>query len=207
MTVVWRVVAAGLAIGGILFAAGLMMPRHVGVERTIVIDAPADVVYGLVSNLREFNTWSPWARPGGGRAPVSFTYSGPEAGVGARMDWVGADPSLGDGAQEIIEAVPHRLVRSVLDLGETGKSMVFWRFDPVGEGASTRVTWGFSTDLGYNPMGRFHGLMFDERVGRDYEAGLDTLKSVAEKRARGGAGRGPTAGKRATAAIAGSGTL
>ena len=44
----------------------------------------------------------------------------------------------------------------------------------------TEVTWGFETDLGMNPVGRWMGLMMDSWIGADYEAGLARLKALVE---------------------------
>ncbi len=183
MKIVFRVLAGAVVLAGLVLVVGLMLPRHVGVERRIVIEAPADIVYLYVNDLRQFNTWSPWAQA---YPDMEFSFSGPESGVGARMDWISDNPDLGSGGQEIVEAVPDRFVRSVLDFGEQGSSMIFWRLDPVGEGQSTRVTWRFTTDMGYNPIGRYRGLAFDGRVGRDYEKGLDALKERAESHSHAG---------------------
>jgi len=46
--------------------------------------------------------------------------------------------------------------------------------------AGTRLTWGFVTDTGFNPMMRWMGVMLDDWVGADYEAGLARLKALAE---------------------------
>ncbi|MGF1455252.1 MAG: SRPBCC family protein [Alphaproteobacteria bacterium] len=183
MKIVLRLLTGAVLLAVILFAVGLMLPRHVGVERRIVINAPAEVVYLYVNDLRRFNTWSPWAKA---YPDMVFRFSGPEAGVGARMDWESGHPDLGSGGQEIVEAVPDRFVRSVLDFGEKGSSMIFWRLDPVEDGDATRVTWRFTTDMGYNPIGRYRGLAFDDMVGRDYEKGLDALKDRAESHGHAG---------------------
>jgi hypothetical protein len=47
-------------------------------------------------------------------------------------------------------------------------------------GAGTKVTWGLDTDLGFNPIGRYFGMMMDGMVGPDYEKGLARLKAAAE---------------------------
>jgi hypothetical protein len=53
-------------------------------------------------------------------------------------------------------------------------------FDLVETDGKTTVTWGFTTDMGNSPMGRWMGLMMDSWVGGDYETGLTNLKSLVE---------------------------
>ena len=44
----------------------------------------------------------------------------------------------------------------------------------------TKITWGFDSDLGMNPIARWMGLMFDSWIGADYETGLANLKNLVE---------------------------
>jgi hypothetical protein len=50
--------------------------------------------------------------------------------------------------------------------------------EPAASG--TRVTWGFDSDLGFNPIARYFGMMADDVIGPDYEKGLARLKAIAE---------------------------
>ena len=47
-------------------------------------------------------------------------------------------------------------------------------------GGTTRVTWGFGADTGFNPVARYVGLLMDRAIGPDYEKGLARLKAKAE---------------------------
>jgi effector-binding domain-containing protein len=109
---------------------------------------------------------------------AKYTYSGPVTGVGAKMSWVGDPKSVGSGSQEIVESRPYELVKAALDFGDQGKATA--QFVLAKEGSGTRVTWGFDTDLGMNPVARYFGLMFDSMIGKDYEKGLAGLKALAE---------------------------
>ncbi len=48
------------------------------------------------------------------------------------------------------------------------------------EGASTRVTWTLDIDMGASPIAHYFGLMMDRMIGKDYETGLNKLKSLVE---------------------------
>ena len=63
-------------------------------------------------------------------------------------------------------------------VGAQGTAVAGFTLEPEGEG--TKVTWGFEADLGYNPVTRYMGLMFDSWIGADYEAGLASLKALVE---------------------------
>ncbi|MGP1356438.1 SRPBCC family protein [Roseicyclus sp.] len=166
----------GLAVV-VLIAAGAayLLPRHVVVERQIVIDAPPEEVYRQVSSLRAFSEWSPW---GDYDPDMEVVYSGPDTGVGNVMEWRSDHPNVGNGRQEIVAAVENRSVRTTLIFDGMNPAEAWWTLEPEGEG--TRVTWGLDSDMGNTPVGRWFGLALDRFVGADYERGLDRLRARVE---------------------------
>lgn len=166
----------GLVVLAVALAAiGFLLPRVVTVERSTVIAAPAEKVFGYVNSLRRANEWSPWAE----RDPeMKLTFDGPDEGVGAKMAWTSDNPDVGTGSQEIVESVPYERVRVALDFGDMGDGNAGFALTPEGDG--TKVVWDFRTDLGSNPVARYFGLMFDRWIGADYEKGLAKLKALVE---------------------------
>ncbi len=169
-------------IGGVVVALivlfvgiGFALPQHVKVERDITIDAPPEAVFAKINSFKHFNEWSPWAK----RDPnTKYTYSGPETGVGAKMEWSGDPDKVGSGTQEIIESRPNEFVKNSLDFGEQGKGEAYFKLEPVD--GKTKVTWGLDSDMGSNPIGRWFGLAMDGMIGADYEEGLGDLKKLVE---------------------------
>ena len=94
------------------------------------------------------------------------------------MRWVSDQRDVGTGSQEIVVSEPDSRVETALDFGEMGTATAFFDLAPGGGGS--RVTWGFTTDTGFNPVGRWMGLMMDRWVGADYETGLANLKTLVE---------------------------
>ena len=164
----------------VLAIVGLFLPSTVHVERSTTINAPQETVHALINDFRNFNQWSPWAAKD---PKTKYTFEGPPSGVGAKMKWESEDSNVGSGSQEIVSDEPN-LVKVQLDFGPQGKPLAFYRLEPAG--TATKVTWGFDADMGYNLPGRYFGLMFEKWLGPDYEKGLASLKSLAEKKAQGG---------------------
>jgi len=160
----------------VLAAVSFALPQHISVARSLVINAPEADVFPYLNDYRKFNEWSPWAA----RDPQAvYTFEGPAQGVGARMTWSSDNPEVGSGSQEITESEPNRYIKVALAFdGQAGGEADF-TLQP--SGAGTKVTWGFSTDVGNNPMMRWMGLMFDRWVGADYEAGLARLERSIEQ--------------------------
>jgi effector-binding domain-containing protein len=168
-----------------LFAAfvvtGYLLPKQVHIERSITVDRPASMMFELLNSYRYFNDWSPWA----GRDPqAEFIISGPESGVGARMNWSGDSQLVGSGWQQIVASKPYEQIDIVLDFDAQGVADTGFLLEAQGD--STRVTWFFDSDLtkGVNVLdsflARYFGLLFDRWVGGDYETGLANLKQFAE---------------------------
>jgi hypothetical protein len=154
---------------------GLLLPSRVLVERSVLIDAPATKIFPYLNDLRAFNRWSPWA----GRDPnATYSFSGPDSGVGMRMRWYSEQPDVGSGSQEIVTSVPGKSVTTVLDFGETGQARATLFI--TADGVSSRVTWRFEEELSWNPLHRWIGLAMDSLLGPDYEQGLANLKSLLE---------------------------
>jgi len=160
---------------------GAFLPRAVHVERSIDIQRPPITVFTVVNSYRAFPAWSPWAE----RDPTArYEFSGPVAGVGARLSWSGDPRAVGSGWQEITHSEPNSLVRSQLSFDQLGSASSYFQIEPTDSGA--RVTWGIDTDLvaGQGLVGgilaRYMGLFFDSWIGSDYERGLARLKSLVE---------------------------
>ncbi len=164
-----------VALVAVFVIVGFLLPRDVYVVRSIVIDAPPAEVFPHVNSLKAGAEWSPWLD----RDPeVQLTYSGPDDGVGATLEWASDHPQVGNGKQEITLSEPDARVETALDFGEMGLAMA--AFVLTEQGGGTQVTWSLDTNMGANPVGRWMGLMMDRWVGGDYEAGLSNLKRVVE---------------------------
>ena len=169
----------------LLFAAfvvtGYMLPTHAHVQRSITIERPANVMFAILNTYRHFEEWSPWAA----RDPnAEYAITGPDAGVGARLSWMGDPHLVGSGWQEIIASKPYEQIDIKLDFDSQGVAKSSFLLRPSGNG--TTITWSFDSDLteGLNFfegfLARYFGLLFDRWVGNDYEQGLANLKQFAE---------------------------
>lgn len=158
----------------ILFlGGGFLLPSRVHVERSIVIDAPRSVVYAQAESMPRFHAWSPWRAV---EPEASWRFEGPERGVGAKLLWDGR--KVGQGSQEVIQAKAPEQVTTALDFGKDGKATATFRFEP--EGSGTKVTWGFDSDMGGNPIARYMGRMMESMLGPSFEQGLASLEAIAE---------------------------
>lgn len=175
MRIIKWILGIALALVVVFIGGAFVLPKEVAVARSIEIDAAPAEIFPYVNSLKAGAEWSPWL----GRDPdVQLAYSGPDEGVGAKLDWASDHPQVGSGSQFISASVPNEKVTTDLDFGDMGKAVA--NLELVENAGKTTVTWGFETDLGSNPVARWMGLMMDKWVGGDYEAGLANLKALVE---------------------------
>ncbi|MDM3871677.1 SRPBCC family protein [Porticoccus sp. W117] len=164
-----------LVIVLLLVVVGFVLPGSTHVERSTVINAPQTQVFAYLNDFQKFNLWSPWAK----KDPnTRYQFSGPATGVGSKMSWQSDHKEVGSGSQEITASQPSDHLETFLDFGDHGTAKAHYRLSNTN--GMTQITWGFDTDHGWNLLSRYFGLMMDDMVGADFEAGLANLKQVVE---------------------------
>ncbi len=168
-----------VGIGGFL-AYAASRPDTYRVERSAKIDAPAAVVFAQIEDLKAWGAWSPWDK----RDPqMKKTFEGPQAGVGATYSWHG-NKEVGKGKMSITATEVPTQVKLRLEFMEPFAAVASTGFaiTPEGDKAAT-VTW--SMDGTNDLMGKVFGIFMkmDAAIGGDFEAGLASLKTVAEAEA------------------------
>ena len=171
-----RLILFIIALIMLLGVVSLFLPDTAHVERSTVINAPASEVFVQVNSLKAFNEWSPWMDVD---PNTQFTFSGPEFGVGSRVDWIGKSNSFDKGSQEILESIENEYVKTRLEFGMKGLSEAQFKLESVDGG--TKITWLFDTFLA-NPVEKYFGLNMDDWVGQSYDKGLGRLKKLVEHR-------------------------
>lgn len=165
-----------LAIGALLLYAA-SRPKVMAVQRSALIQAPAEKIHPLINDLHRFNTWNPYEKKD---PAIKGSYRGPASGPGAGYDFEG-NKDVGKGSIQITGAVVPASVTMELHMIEPmeGRNTIAFTLAPRGE--ATEVTWAMH---GPSPfIARLAGVFFDmdRMIGRDFEAGLANLKSVAEQ--------------------------
>ncbi len=164
-----------LVLGAVAY--GFTLPAKAHMERGILIARSPAAVFDVLNGYRDFAAWSPWSRLD---PAMQVRIEGPAQGVGARYYWSSAQESVGSGSQEIVESVPHSLVRVALTFsGMDSKNHASYQLAP--DGAGTRLVWTHEAEFGGDLIGRYFGLLLDSMVGSDYERGLAQLKAYVEK--------------------------
>src|SRR5690606_17113456 len=135
------------------------------------------IVFDTLNSLKRFDDWNPLVLHD---PQARLKLSGPDAGVGARLDYTSGVKSVGDGSWEIIESDPGDRVLYALENKARGddKRMEF-RLQTSGRGGrNIEITQRYKVDYGWNLLGRYSGLYVRSSVGEDMKLGLGRLASM-----------------------------
>ena len=171
--IIGSVVVSGLAVVG----AASMQPEIYHVERSVTTSAPPSTVYRILSDFGRFGEWSPWEKLD---PAMTKSIDGPAATVGTSYSWKGND-EVGAGRMTIVGLTPDQKVDIKLEFTAPWVSTSQTSWTVVADGAQSKITWAMD--------GRNEGLVakvaamfmnMDKMLGKDFDAGLATLKTVAE---------------------------
>lgn len=162
----------------LILLAGFTSPRITHVERRIEIEAPKDVIWEQMIDLKNFvGNWSPWSKKD---PAMKQEFSGAERGLGSMYFWSGDPKKVGEGSMEIIEVDHGKKVHTKIVFKGRGSALAAFMVQD-GDNGRAKVTWDFHSDNGMNPIARLFGRLMDRFMGPDFESGLKNLKSHCEK--------------------------
>lgn len=178
MLEIMTIVAVALAVLVIaLLAYAATKPDTFTIERSMPISASPELIFPLISNPRRMNTWNPFVAPD---PAIKLVYTGPESGKGAAHTWAG-NSKVGEGRIEVTDVSPPNRVAMQLDMLKPMKASnkVVFTLQPTA--GATTVTWAMT---GRQPLiGKLMTIFIDceKMVGGQFEKGLTSLKSIAER--------------------------
>lgn len=146
------------------------------ISRSTEIAAPPASVHALVDDFHQWVAWSPWE---GLDPQLSRSYTGPDAGTGARYAWRG-NRKAGAGSMEITDSTPEEIAITLAFL-KPWKATNQVRFTFAPKEGGTTVTWEMSGE--HAGLGKVFAVFMsmDKLVGKDFEKGLAALKALAEE--------------------------
>jgi len=169
-----------LVLAALIIIAGLVAPKKYSVERTIIINAPKELVFNHIKYWRNWQAWSPWAEMD---STMTSSVEGADGEIGSVYKWIGNPETTGKG--EMTNT-------GLKDLEEIAYHLHFiepWESESEGyvrilaENGATKVSWGFygKTPFPWNIFMLF--MSMDKMIGKDFERGLELLKNICEEEA------------------------
>lgn len=166
---------AVLVVGVLVYAA--TKPDIFSLARSITINAPADKVFPLINDYRQWTAWSPWETKD---PQMKRTFSATTSGKGATYAWEGNN-NVGAGNMLIVDSVPSSKLAIKLNMIKPMAASNDVTFTLTPEGTGTNVTWAMQGPVPYFAKIIHVFFNMDKMVGGDFETGLASLKAAAEK--------------------------
>jgi hypothetical protein len=173
-------IGIGLAIVAVILAIAIATrPNTFAVRRSATINAPAEVVYAQIHDLRRWPLWMSYDRMD---PAIRRSYEGPATGVGAVYHYV--SDKVGEGRMTIAALTPNERVGIQAQFIKPFAATNDLEFTLQPAPGGVRVTWAMN---GRNTlMGKAMSLFvnMDRMIGGDFEKGLADLKTLSEQEAR-----------------------
>jgi uncharacterized protein YndB with AHSA1/START domain len=171
----WILIVLAIIAAVLIYAA--TRPDDFEVRREADIAAPPQKIFGYLNDFGQWVKWSPWEKMD---ATMQKTFSGASSGKGSIYSWKG-NKKVGEGRMEILDSTPSSSVKIDLQFMAPFKAHNQTLFTLVPNTRGTHVSWAMSGKKVFmmKLMGVFMDM--DKMVGKDFEAGLATLKMEAEK--------------------------
>lgn len=162
-----------------LLVLGLFLKQDYAIEREIIINKPIREVFDYIKLLKNQDNFSKWA---GMDKDMKKEYKGIDGKVGFVSLWESNNKDVGKGEQEILKINDLDRIDFEIRFIKPFKSIssAYMITDIVTE-HHTKVIWGFSGKMKYPMNLMLLFLNMEKMIGKDFEIGLNNLKSFLEK--------------------------
>lgn len=165
-----------MAIVAVLFViVGVLLPSSRSLTESVETNRRMAIVFDTVNSFKRFDDWHPFAL-----GQVKLNRSGPDEGVGARIEYDSQVSGVGKGSWEIVESEQDsRVVYRIEDdkRGDNKQSTISLK--PTGRGGrNVEITQDYSVDYGWDLLGRYAGLYVSRNVGDTMKFGLGRLTNM-----------------------------
>ena len=167
-----------LAIVAVLFVTvGLFLPDSRHLQHSVETNRKMTIVFDTLNSLRRFPDWNPLVLKD---PAMQLKLSGPEEGVGARLDYLSKERGLRDGSWEIVKSEPGKRVEYALtDIEPGNNKRTAFVLKRTGKGGrNIEINQTYDVDYGWNLIGRYAGMYVSSNVGEDMKMGLNRLTNM-----------------------------
>lgn len=171
-----KIILAFIVIVAALVGYAAMQPADYVVSRQITINAPAEKIFPYLNNAKMAEQWAPWIEID---PQAKMSYSGPEAGVGARTSWTDGK-QLGTGSATIVESTVNERVHIKLEYVKPMAMTQDSEYLLSSSGGQSTVIWKVQGKKSVPERVMCIFMNMDKMVGGFFEKGLNKLKNLVE---------------------------
>jgi len=163
-----------VVIAGFL-VLGLIAPKDIVSERSVIINAPQPVVANEMFHFANFKDWSPFQKYD---PDMKTRIEGEDGQMGSGYYWDGND-DVGKGNMQVTKRTNEELVIDLnFEKPWQRKSIGMWKVEDAGNNQS-KATWKLTMHEGY-PMNGMMWVMSKLTMGKMFDEGLNNLKKIVE---------------------------
>jgi len=177
MTRLLELLISCVIVAVLFLVVAVLLPSSRTLTESAETNRRQTIVFDTLNSVLRFKDWSPITAYD---PNAQLKLSGPEAGVGARVDYSSTVKRVGDGSWEITESEPGKRVVYALENPTRGdnKEMAF-TLRPTGRNnRNIEITQTYNVDYGWDLLGRFAGLYVSRNVGDGIKLGLGRLTNM-----------------------------
>lgn len=153
-----------IVLFGIVLLISLLLPSHVRISRAIDISAPADKIYPMLSDIKQWEKWNEYVRSYHNRIAETDMMKADEIAIfitGNRKSLVTADWQQPSGKK-------------------FGSGFAIIGANIAHSHAITTVQWYFDFQVKWYPWEKLGSIVYDQQIGPVMEKSLANLKRIEE---------------------------
>ena len=164
-----------IRLGAFALVVGLVpffIPRRPRIARRILIRAEPSHIFPLINDLRNWPRWTAWNQ----RQEVEYHYEGPPTGPGATQHWSSSGHA---GVLHVTQSHDAERIAYTLMMDDRWLLEGAISLEEVAP-HQTRILWIARWQASGIPWARYMDLLMMFWIGRDFAAGLENLRDLAE---------------------------
>lgn len=174
MTRFFELLISVLIVCVLFVLVGAVLPDQRTLRQSVETSHPLRQAFDTLNGFKRFADWNPLRQHD---PQVLYRISGPERGVGARLDYQSQQPGIGSGHWQITESEQDQHIRFAVEnsaYGENKSHLVSFEK----RGKIVGIDWQYSVEYGWSLPGRYAGLYVDRTVGDDVKRSLNNIANL-----------------------------
>lgn len=153
---------------------GFVLPAQWTVRAEQNYNSSIDRIWPSIAELKQWPEWTAWNREA--QPNMSWSFSGPERGPGATQTW--QDPSS-SGVLVVNSEQPNESMHYSVTMEEANTSMNC-SIKAEASASGSKLIWQCGGDSGNNPLARVMMKVFTPFIRKQFQIGLDRLKTQVD---------------------------
>lgn len=179
MTRLLEILVAVIIVCVLAVVFGVLLPSHRHVERTVEVSSPARQVFDVLDSFRTYPSWNALKSYD---HSVQLSFSGPENGPGAMVNFSSSDNRIGAGSLTVA-ATPapqqdSQVTWNVVNNWRGENKTFTFDLKPSSNGKTLHVTMGFDVEYGWNLPARYSGMYLEGDPATQIQIQLVNLQNM-----------------------------